>query len=148
MCTKAELDVWPRVLEWLMRFSSPNENAVSGPQANASDKKRRACGDRPYPSNRGARVSILERPAPGTATISWYDPAVCHYGEQTWRATVAKQAGVCAVSGISIRRGDSIYRPGLTRPSPLNAQAMILAPYIESVTGRALLATCRFDSTI
>ncbi|MBN3759239.1 DUF3331 domain-containing protein [Burkholderia sp. Ac-20365] len=66
-----------------------------------------------------------------TAIISWHDATQCSYRFQLWRRVVSTRSGVCALTGIAINVGDSIYRPG-TKPLPRNASAMILASAIEN----------------
>jgi hypothetical protein len=75
-------------------------------------------------------VKVLDRPSERTITISWRESTLCHYNDQIWRAGIAKHAGTCAVSGMHIERGDSVYRPIPTRPAPINANAMILSAAI------------------
>lgn len=53
------------------------------------------------------------------------------FGNQTWRLGVAQYAGVCAISGRCIGRGDEVYKP-FSRPLPANAQAMILAVVVRA----------------
>ena len=75
-------------------------------------------------------VKVLDRPSDRTVTISWRESTLCHYNDQIWRAGIAKHSGTCAVSGMHIERGDHVYRPIPTRPTPINANAMILAAAI------------------
>ena len=79
-----------------------------------------------------AKVQVLDRPSKTTAIISWLDPTVCCYGDQFWRSCKSRQAGMCALTGFDIRRGDRIYRPRNIRPCPMNANAMILAKHLEA----------------
>ncbi|TCG03786.1 hypothetical protein BZM27_45745 [Paraburkholderia steynii] len=104
------------------------------------DRRPHSCPDEPWSSGH-VKVRVIERPGPARATISWCDPKACYYGDQTWRASVARQPGVCALSGVNIQRGDSIYRPGPSKPPPLNANAMILAHFIESSQAESLYST-------
>ncbi|RKT27575.1 uncharacterized protein DUF3331 [Paraburkholderia sp. RAU2J] len=77
-------------------------------------------------------VKVIERPDPNTLMIAWCDPTSCHYGDQIWGACVARNSGVCAISGMRIRRGDAIYRPRTSRlVHPVNADAMILFSVID-----------------
>jgi Domain of unknown function (DUF3331) len=75
-------------------------------------------------------VKVLDRPSDRTVTISWRESTLCHYNDQIWRAGIAKHAGTCAISGMHIERGDSVYRPIPTRPAAINANAMVLAAAI------------------
>ncbi|RKE35039.1 uncharacterized protein DUF3331 [Paraburkholderia sp. BL23I1N1] len=77
-------------------------------------------------------VKVVERPDPNTLMIAWCDPTSCHYGDQIWGACLARNSGVCAISGMRIRRGDAIYRPRTSRLlRPVNADAMILFSVID-----------------
>ena len=75
-------------------------------------------------------VTVLDRPSDRTVTVSWRESTLCHYNDQIWRAGIAKHAGTCALSGMHIERGDHVYRPIPTRPTPINANAMILSAAI------------------
>ncbi|MFT0172895.1 DUF3331 domain-containing protein [Paraburkholderia mimosarum] len=72
-----------------------------------------------------AVVTLLDRLSPRTVALRWCS-ASCHYGYQIWVCAKARRAGVCAVSGKAIRRGDIIYRPYTRTPVfPVNVNAMI-----------------------
>ncbi|RZF25781.1 DUF3331 domain-containing protein [Paraburkholderia sp. UYCP14C] len=72
-----------------------------------------------------AVVTLLEHLSPRTVALRWCS-ASCHYGYQIWVCSKARRAGVCAVSGRAIRRGDIIYRPNTRTPVlPVNVNAMI-----------------------
>jgi hypothetical protein len=76
-------------------------------------------------------ITVLDRPSPRTATVSWSDPRGCKYGEQVWRLATAKRSGICALSGQGIAAGDAIYRPTKVDPPPANTDAMMLATVVE-----------------
>ncbi|WP_418789373.1 DUF3331 domain-containing protein [Paraburkholderia pallida] len=78
-------------------------------------------------------VRIVERPTVGPVTLTWRDPLCCSYGNQEWYLTRARRTGVCALSGLEIRRGQTVYRPRATRPQALNANAMILKEILDDV---------------
>jgi hypothetical protein len=83
-------------------------------------------------NNHGAiAIALLDRTSPRTATVSWSDPQCCKYGEQVWRLSRARLAGICALSGQPIAAGDSIYRPAKVKPPSANAAAMMLAVVID-----------------
>jgi hypothetical protein len=88
-----------------------------------------------------AKVEILERTSASAAIISWHDPTRCNYGFQSWRRVIATRSGVCALSGIVINAGDSIYKPD-SKQTPLNAFAMILATEVESRLSDELFEPC------
>ncbi|ADG18607.1 conserved hypothetical protein [Paraburkholderia atlantica] len=74
----------------------------------------------------GVTVRLLERSTATRVTLAWSDPSRCAYHDQEWQLTRARHSGVCAISGMKIRRGEVVYRPRATRPRmPLNADAMI-----------------------
>jgi hypothetical protein len=83
------------------------------------------------------QVRLIDRPTRSTATIAWSDSTACSYGDQIWRWSRARAAGVCAMSGRAILPGDAIYKPRTCRPMPLNAQAMILGVVLDEVTALA-----------
>ena len=77
-------------------------------------------------------IRILERNGQTSATVAWSDATSCCYGEQLWRRCIARKAGVCALSGQAIARGNAVYRPRRGRPAPRNVEAMILATVMEA----------------
>ncbi|MGF6992392.1 DUF3331 domain-containing protein [Paraburkholderia sp. GAS32] len=79
-------------------------------------------------------IRVLERSGRTSATLAWSDATSCCYGEQHWRRCVAKKAGVCALSGLAITRGNAVYRPKRVQPAPRNIEAMILATVLEAVS--------------
>ncbi|EIF33933.1 protein of unknown function (DUF3331) [Burkholderia sp. Ch1-1] len=80
-------------------------------------------------------VSLIDRPSPTTATISWRDSTRCCYGDQVWCASRAYTEGVCAMSRQPIRRGDAVYKPRACGRAPRNADAMILASVLDDGCG-------------
>ncbi|WP_087660293.1 DUF3331 domain-containing protein [Caballeronia terrestris] len=77
-------------------------------------------------SIRCLRIRVIEH-TDSRATVSWHDPTSCHYDDQHWRRARARHAGVCALSGATVSRGEDIFQPSRRRPPPANAGAMILA---------------------
>ncbi|WP_051376870.1 DUF3331 domain-containing protein [Burkholderia sp. WSM2232] len=55
------------------------------------------------------------------------NPARGSYGNDFGHVPPARSSGVCAISAGAIRRGDLMYQPARSRPSPLNGAAMIFA---------------------
>lgn len=132
---KLQLDAWSQTLALLSSLS-----------LHGAGEARKLGGRRlpltPEPcTGAAAKVRILDRPSKNTAIVSWFDPTVCRYGDQPWRASRARQSGTCAVTGRSIRRGDPVYRPRTVRPCPLNANAMILASCVEYANAETMLLT-------
>jgi hypothetical protein len=77
-----------------------------------------------------AAVTLIDRPTPSTATIAWRDSTRGCFGDQVWRMARARASGFCAMSGQAIRPGDAVYKPN-PRPTPVNAEAMILASVLR-----------------
>lgn len=78
-------------------------------------------------------IRVLERHGRTSATLAWSDATSCCYGEQIWRRCIARKAGVCALSGQAIARGDAVFRPRLVQAIPRNFEAMILATVMEAI---------------
>jgi hypothetical protein len=86
--------------------------------------------DDPLPCAIANVVSIrrIERQTESTILVSWSDPTLGRYQDQTWRAGFARTAGVCGLTGMPVRRGDPVFRPVVRGGfRPLNAFDMILA---------------------
>ncbi|WP_201700950.1 DUF3331 domain-containing protein [Paraburkholderia hiiakae] len=78
-------------------------------------------------------VTIEERLANSSFTLSWSDPTRCSYREQVWKRAIARKSGICVLSGTPIKRGDAVFRPLARRYKvPLNSGAMILAVSLEA----------------
>jgi hypothetical protein len=99
------------------------------------------CGGLPVDTSRAfanpkpddVRIVILERPSADTALVSWSSATNCRYGEQLWKKGISRRSGVCALSGDSIARGDSIFRPKRARNAVCrNATAMIRSGAMEN----------------
>ncbi len=130
--SRVELHAWSHTLASLAALSLGRSNA---PSQVDRDRSTRAQSLRDIGPSRGARVKvqILDRPSKNTAVISWFDPTMCCYGDQLWRSGKSRHSGTCALTGCGIRPGDLIFRPRNARPSPLNANAMILASNLEDL---------------
>jgi hypothetical protein len=76
-------------------------------------------------------IRVTGRPTRTTATLDWRHTNNCCYSDQLWRHGVARKGGICLLSGRSIVRGDEIYHPHAGNRAPVNADAMILAVFIE-----------------
>ncbi|MCG7400856.1 MULTISPECIES: DUF3331 domain-containing protein [Caballeronia] len=116
------LDPWARTIFLLTSLSDGASFDAPSPR-------------RPFAQGGDQRVAVklIERPSSTTATIEWRDSTRCCYGDQVWRAMRARTVGVCAMSGVEIRRGDRVYAPN-PRPVPGNAGAMILASVLDELT--------------
>jgi len=82
-------------------------------------------------------VTIEERLANSSFTLSWSDPTRCSYREQVWKRAIARKSGICVLSGERIKRGDAVFRPLARRYKiPLNSEAMILAASLDAWDAR------------
>lgn len=135
-----QLDAWSQTLALLSKLALSNDDTMESPDGAQRFKRRLPLMPEPC-AGAEAKVRILDRPSKNTAIVSWFDPTVCRYGDQPWRASRARQPGTCALTGNSIRRGDAIYRPRTVRPCPLNANAMILASCVEYANAESMLLT-------
>lgn len=75
----------------------------------------------------------IERRSHMTVAIDWADSRLGHYGDQLWYLCVARRRAVCALSGMTISRGDSIYKPRMIGgKTPANSTSMILASILDT----------------
>jgi hypothetical protein len=126
-------DPWLQTLGLLALLSGVANAQANHLVAAAQKASRGELCTRIQSSPRKAVASLLERPSSRSATIAWCDPTSCRYGEQNWRAGVAKKPGICALSGMRISPGDAIYKPRQTRQPPVNADEMILFSVVNDV---------------
>ncbi|MGF6972938.1 hypothetical protein QFZ94_001365 [Paraburkholderia sp. JPY465] len=116
-------DPWARTVGLLGQLS--DELPVNGEMSVAALFKREVQNVSTVPVV-GVTVRLLERSTATRVTLAWSDPLRCAYHDQEWHLTRARHSGVCAISGMKIRRGEIVYRPRATRPRmPVNANAMI-----------------------
>ncbi|MBY4830561.1 DUF3331 domain-containing protein [Burkholderia dolosa] len=79
-------------------------------------------------------ISLVEQLSPTTISISWSDACMGHYTDQIWRIGLAHAEAVCMLSGVSIRPGDSVFRPRVQRSHvPINHDRMILAAAVADL---------------
>ncbi|WP_345816728.1 DUF3331 domain-containing protein (plasmid) [Paraburkholderia sp. PREW-6R] len=71
---------------------------------------------------------VVGRLSPKSIAVRWSDPRSGYYGEQTWRACQSQKRAICAATGLTIRRGDTVFKPA-TRGGmqPFNRDELILA---------------------
>ncbi|SRR5258708_31952202 len=124
-------DAWSQTIRLLGLMSGMTAASEEGNLQIAGTRRRGPLSAMAADGRRRVVVSVVDRITPTTATIDWCDSMVCRYGDQVWQADTAGKDGMCALSGGIIRRGDAIYRPRASRRSPLNADAMIIAAYVE-----------------
>ena len=128
---------WKSIVQSLDRSDSESRERILSTHLKAT--KEPLVSDHMYA--RYATVTILERASQSTVMVSWHDPTRCSYSFQLWRRFDAIRPGVCALSGIVINTGDSIYKP-ISKPRPLNASAMILTTEVESHLGHEWFEHC------
>lgn len=84
--------------------------------------------------NKNVRVSFVERCGAKTVSLTWHDSTQACYCEQLWTQKTAKTSGRCAITGMAVRRGDTVYTPASRAASrPLNCAQMILSGVLESL---------------
>jgi hypothetical protein len=85
-----------------------------------------------------ARISIVERLSSVTLSICWSDSITGYFGEQIWRMSVARGQSSCALTGMPIEIGDSVFRPWASeRRAPANGHRMILASCVDIPNSRS-----------
>lgn len=126
-------DPWSRTLTALLQFSTP---PIESPEESTCLQLRESWSKSPPADSelRTFTVTVLERLAGSLVALSWRDPTLCNYEEQVWSSALARRSGRCALSGLHISRGDTVYKPR-TRGgrTPLNGDAMILASALQKV---------------
>ena len=122
-------DPWSQIIGRL----SAHWHDAAAPVCQASGRLNRR-------SHRAPTIRSIEWQTDTTLLVSWSDATRGSYLDQTWRAGYARVRGVCALSGMSVERGDAVFRPfhrGAAPPS--NAFDMILASvltgYREGLVG-------------
>ena len=128
------LDAWRGILEELQAVTGSLDE---GPRRSIPTRCRsKGVSEAARPVNSPAKVAraqvsqkasvrIVEF-SEGSLTIVWQDPTSCSYVDQRWTRSKSTSAGVCALSGEVIRRGQDIFKPSGRKPPPANAGAMIL----------------------
>ncbi|CAB3768907.1 DUF3331 domain-containing protein [Paraburkholderia humisilvae] len=82
----------------------------------------------PFSMANVSTIRRIERQTESTLLVSWSDPTLGRYQDQTWRAGFARRPGVCGLTGMPVCRGDAVYKPVVRGGAkPLNAFDMILA---------------------
>ncbi|WP_213780688.1 DUF3331 domain-containing protein [Caballeronia sp. dw_276] len=119
-------DPWIQTLGLLSALSGEAATGVAELIATLANKGGKECALLTLGQPFAARVRLLDRPSQSTATIAWHDSTAGSYGDQVWHTSRSRVNGVCAMSGRAIQPGDSIYKPRSSKPTPVNASAMIL----------------------
>ena len=134
-------DPWATTLAAIHQFSSPPD-----PMRNSPDLSGRPCSAgepfRPRETDGGDvrtfTVTVVEELPNSLFALRWHDPTLCNYEEQVWSPCFAPASARCALSGVHINLGDSVYRPRTRgRVMPLNRDAMILASEMVKASTRA-----------
>jgi len=105
-------------------------------------RKRRSRTVTAHAALRVPTIRSIEWQTDATVIVSWSDATRGNYLDQTWRVGYARVTGICALSGMSVKRGDLVFRPfhrGAAPPS--NALDMILASVLTRYSERQLVLT-------
>lgn len=129
--------VWEKILgdffasgEGRVKISRRNRRRSVLSRPTGSSTFTQAVDDRRWSAT---SIADIERRSPMTVAIGWADSQLGHYGEQLWRLCVARRRAVCALSGMAISRGDSIYKPRtFGGKTPANSTSMILASILDT----------------
>ncbi|CAD6561698.1 hypothetical protein LMG27952_07537 [Paraburkholderia hiiakae] len=121
---------WAHVVSGLLASPASRTSVSRRMSATRTRSDLRPADDNTYAS---CTVTIEERLANSSFTLSWSDPTRCSYREQVWKRAIARKSGICVLSGTPIKRGDAVFRPLARRYKvPLNSGAMILAVSLEA----------------
>lgn len=125
-----ELDMWTRIV------SSLSGQRAECEQATRVTRRQRVARSAAEPKRDELRSSVvaLEMLDDHALLIYWSDATRGRYAYQRWVIGTSRGRGRCALSGCTIRRGDSIYRPQWRGTScPANGADMILAAALDHV---------------
>jgi len=124
-------DAWKYALDLLMQLSRAAGGETHGPCRSAEFI---AFGDRRtrLDRERAVRLYIVEKCSTSTIAVCWRDATSGCYAEQLWRAVKAQAGSTCALSGLQIRPGDTVFRPWGRGYKPVNSDSMILATAVEA----------------
>ncbi|MFL9912635.1 DUF3331 domain-containing protein [Paraburkholderia sp. RL17-337-BIB-A] len=77
-------------------------------------------------------VQVIEVMNDRMIIVAWQDPTGGRYGYQTWTRVLARRDAVCALTGLSVKKGDAVFHPrSLRERRPANAESVILAGEVE-----------------
>lgn len=125
---------WAHVVSGLLASPASRTSVSRRAPAVRTRSDLRAADHSTYAS---CTVTIEERLANSSFTLSWSDPTRCSYREQVWKRAIARRSGICVLSGQPIKRGDAVFRPLARRYKvPLNSGAMILAVSLDAWDAR------------
>jgi hypothetical protein len=117
-----QMGPWPHIVDCLRSSSPCTARSTRKPAMLAR------CSPAPNALTPTASIRHIEWQTMHTIRVSWSDATLGQCHDQTWRAGLARTEGVCALTGVPVRRGDAVFRPlALGHDSPINAPHMILA---------------------
>ncbi|MGF6770705.1 hypothetical protein P3T18_003184 [Paraburkholderia sp. GAS199] len=121
-------DPWAATISWLQADVSSDSDAATEASIIAPDS------DALRSDASSAMVTFVERFGEKSISITWRDATGANYSEQLWMRRNSRCAGVCALTGAKIARGDAVYAPS-TRPAvrPANIGQMIRAESVDKL---------------
>lgn len=115
-----ELDCW---LAKLYGHSAADSAAVLERDWAEANPRADDPEDRAVPT-----VQVIEVMNDRMIIVAWQDPTGGRYGYQTWTRVLARRDAVCALTGLSVKKGDAVFHPkNLRDRRPANADSVILA---------------------
>jgi hypothetical protein len=115
-----ELDCW---LAKLYGHSAADSAAVLERDWAEANPRADDPEDRAVPT-----VQVIEVMNDRMIIVAWQDPTGGRYGYQTWTRVLARSDAVCALTGLSVKKGDTVFHPkNLRDRRPANADSVILA---------------------
>ncbi|EEA02770.1 hypothetical protein BH160DRAFT_1930 [Burkholderia sp. H160] len=134
-------DPWSQVIGQLSAHWHETASAVCPASGRRNRRSRTAVAHAVF-NGRVPTIRSIEWQTDTTVLVSWSDATRGSYLDQTWREGYARVRGVCALSGMSVKRGDVVFRPfhrGAAPPS--NAHDMILATVLTRYSQGQLVLT-------
>jgi hypothetical protein len=125
------VDAWKHTLAVLGGGNALQSVALARGDFRGTAAARRPGASPQSPFATHAHLAIVETCSDNVVSVSWSDPTSGRYSEQPWRLCTARRAGVCALTGEPIRRGDKVYRPLSRKWTPLNAGWAVLASALK-----------------
>lgn len=118
--------IWGAIIRPLSRIKSLPEQDALPPYTPSTE-----C--RPH-------VILLEKASNSTILVTWQEARLGRHAEQVWHRCIAKQGGICILSGLPYRRSEMVYRP-----RPTKGQGALLDACIAAEAADLLLATASRD---
>jgi hypothetical protein len=95
----------------LTPLSGSDEPQCAGRSRLPGDESKECAPSSPEGNKTCSQVIVHERPSHATLSVTWSDPTLGHVVCQVWRRGVSQIDAFCALTGVPISRGDSIFRP-------------------------------------